>query len=425
MAVHAALSFSAWAGVPAPGDSVLIVRAIEVRGNETTVDRVILREMALQVGDTLTQAAIDDDEHHIYNLGLFNKVDITYTAEEKAATVYVTVSERWYIFPYPVFGFRYRDIKKIFYGAGIVHQNFRGRNEKLSCSFALGYDQWVSLVYQNPKLTDGDDVFFRLQAGYQNLHSLSEVGGEYLQKNSFLSLSLGERFGLYQTLVGTLGYEVWQVSDPLLGRSLSPSGRDAFPTFGVRYTYDSRDVREYATDGSFAALSVMKSGFGGTDVDILTYGFDLRTFIPVWQDAALGFRSFGSFTVGGSVPTYRHVFYGYDERLRGYFSEVMEGEDILGGNVELRIPIFSPRYIQADIIPIPQFNTLRYGLYLGIFADVGQTWYRNQSPWNRQFLSGYGAGLQFILPYGVVVRPEFALNNAGVGEFFIDFGASF
>ena len=95
-----------------------------------TKEHVILREMSLKIGDTLTQQAKDLDRNNIYNLRLFNKVDIEDSVYQNQATVIVTVSERWYFIPFPVLGMKYRDISKLYYGAGIMHQNFGGRNEK-------------------------------------------------------------------------------------------------------------------------------------------------------------------------------------------------------------------------------------------------------------------------------------------------------
>ena len=406
-------------------DSTFTVREIVIRGNERTKEFVIRREMMVREGDTLNVRRLERDKERIYNLGLFNKVDVDFTTEGTQATVAVTVYERWYIFPFPVFGIRYRDPSKLFYGAGITDQNFRGRNEKVFFSFAVGYDRWVSLSYQNPKLTDDDDIFFRGQVSYQHLHNLNVENGEYEQRHTLSGFSLGKRFGLYQTLVGNLSYEVWQISDHQSGRTASSDGRDAFFSTSLHYSFDDRNLREYATEGNFVSLGVDKEGFGESQINLLRYSFDLRGYTPVFDEISAAGRIFGTLTGGGVVPSYRHVYYGYNERLRGYFKEVLEAEEITGGNFELRIPLLLPRYYKAEFIPVPQFNVLRYGLYFGIFADAGKIWYRTQPFENVPLRSGYGAGIHFLLPYGLTIRTEYALNDQGRREFFVDFGASF
>ncbi|MGB2867211.1 MAG: POTRA domain-containing protein [Bacteroidota bacterium] len=406
-------------------DSTFTVREIMIRGNERTKESVIRREMTVTVGDTLRSGQLERDRDRIYNLGLFNKVDVDFKKEGTEADVTVTVYERWYIFPFPVFGIRYRDPSKLFYGAGITDQNFRGRNEKVFFSFAVGYDSWVSLSYQTPKLTDDDDIFFRAQVSYQHLHNLNVENGEYEQRHFFSGLSLGKRYGLYQTLVGEVAYEVWQVSDLLIGRTASSDGRDAFFSTSLHYTFDDRNLREYATGGNYVFLGITKEGFGKSEVNLMRYAFDMRAYTPVLGDVSAAGRVFGTLTGGGVVPSYRHVYYGYDERLRGYFRQVREAEEITGGNLELRIPLLLPRYYRAEFISIPQFSVLRYGLYFGIFADAGKIWYRTQPFRDVPLYSGYGAGIHFLLPYGLTIRTEYAFNNEGGREFFVDFGASF
>jgi outer membrane protein assembly factor BamA len=405
-------------------DSLLTVSTVVVQGNETTKEYVILREMRLKPGTVLTPEAVLEDQNRIYNLQLFNKVDVDYSVEGRTASVYVTVVERWYIFPFPVFGFRYRDPEKIYYGAGLAHQNFGGRNEKLYLSFALGYDRWLSLVYQNPKLTDSGDVFFRFQAVTQLLHNLSVSSTEYEQTVNSFGLSLGTRFGMYEHLVGSLGYQIWRMSDPQAGRTVSSSGRDAFFQAGLQYWYDDRDNLEYTTEGTYLSAFGTKSGLGESDVNLLAYGFDARQFMHVVDDVSFGARSFGTFQSGGFVPQYQHVFFGYNERIRGYFYDVEEGESLFGLTVEVRIPIFKARYLRTSLVSIPQFQTLRYGLSFNAFADGGKIWYRTDDfsavPWKF----GYGAGLQFLLPYGMNVETDIALNDFGRTQFVLDFGLS-
>ncbi|MBI3586481.1 MAG: hypothetical protein HY088_05075 [Ignavibacteriales bacterium] len=408
-----------------PADSILYVKRIEVYGNETTKEYIILREMSVKVGDKLTAEALQQDQKRIYSLQLFNKVDVNYTVEDDGATIFVLVYERWYFFPFPVLGFKYSDTDKFFYGAGVMHQNFRGRNEKLFASFALGFDRWVELTYQNPKITDDDDLFFGGSVGLQDVHNLNTDDGFYTQTRFAANTTFGKRFGLYQTVLGSVGYEQWDIDDPRRSRTASSTGKDAFITFGFSYTYDSRDIREYSSSGYSLTLSASKLGVGNSELNMFRYGYDLRGFVPTADGWVFGGRTFGKFVGGGAIPPYLHNYFGYDERIRGYFRTVLEGENSLGTSVELRIPILTPRYFTAVTFLPPEFSVWRYGLYVGIFADAGTTWHRYQPFSDVRWYAGYGVGLQFLLPYSLVVRTEYALNDLRKGEFVLDFGASF
>ena len=347
---------------------VLIVKSISIIGNETTVPHVILREMSLQVGDTLTQAVLQHDRDQIYNLGLFNKVDVTYQRDSIFADVVVTVSERWYFIPYPIFGAKYHDITKWYYGVGVMHQNFRGRNEKLYGNFGLGYDQWLSFTYQNPKITDDDDLFFATTASIQKLHNLDTANGEYSNNNYSVQTTMGKRYGFYQTVYLNAGYNVWQVSEPQGGRTGSASGRDAFLSASMQYWYDTRNNHEYTTDGTLLKLILTKYGFGESDVNLVQANFDFRKFFGWGNENGIGFRVYGDDITGGNVPAYLHTFFGYGDRIRGYFYQVIEAEGKAIASVELRLPILTPRYFVADFIQIPQFQQLRYWIVLRHFC---------------------------------------------------------
>jgi len=406
-------------------DSILIVGDIQIFGNYTTKEYIIFREMSMQLGDTLTQEAIDRDRNNIYNLGLFNKVDVEYSVSQNWASIFIIVSERWYFIPYPILGIKYRDPEKLYYGLGVMHKNFRGRNEQLYLNLGLGYDRWLTLGYQNPKITNDDDIYFSSTFTIQKVHNLSSNFGEYENSNIFFSGTIGKRFGLYQALYGTVGYEVWQVNEPHLNRTVSSSGRDAFLTISMQYKYDTRDNREYTTDGTLISLGIGKSGFGESDMNLTRWSYDLRQFFGFNSGSSAGVRTTGSFTWGGVIPPYRHIFFGYDERIRGYFYKVFEAENRIGMNAELRLPILLPRYLEIDFLGIPEFQKLRYGLYFAVFVDAGKIWSRNQVLSEVPWYSGAGAAFHILLPYGFNVQAGAAFNNLGIWEKFIDFDTSF
>jgi len=406
-------------------DSSLIVSKIVIVGNETTKEHVILREMSIKVGSTLDVAALEQDQKRIYSLQLFNKVDVDYTADGTKATINVKVSERWYIFPFPVIGFKYHDIKNVYYGAGLIHQNFRGRNEKFMASGAFGFDPWFNISYRNPKLTD-DDLFLHLQFGFTHMRNQNTSQGEYDQQILSANVSLGKRFGLFTTFTGLVGYDEWKVDDTQPGRTLSPDGKDHYIVVSGGLVYDKRDLREYPLDGDFISLGATKYGFGESAVDLFRYQVDIREYQPLGSDISLGVRGFGSFLGGGRSPSYLHAYFGFFDRIRGYYSTVFEGEDQVGGSVELRMGILKPRYVTVSLPGVPpEFSVWRYGLYAGVFADAGTTWYRTEPFANVPWYAGYGAGLHFLLPYSFVLRTEYALNQHGRGEFIFGFHASF
>lgn len=415
----------AFAG-PSDTTSSSIIRAIQIVGNSETRDRVILREMSVHAGDTLSLPALERDRDRIYNLGLFNKVTIAHADTAAFTDVIVTVVERWYIFPYPIFSLRSRSLSTLTYGLGVTHQNFLGRNEKLSAGFSTGYDQSAFLTYQNPRLTDNDDIFLRASLQYRDSHALDNSETEFRQITRAGSLSLGKRFGLFQTVIGTAGYERWQVPDTTLGKTVSPDGTDRFFTLGVHYTYDARNVREYPTDGFYIDATATKDGFGSeSTIGTLTFTADVRSYTMMTEDMSIAWRGFGSMVVGGPVPVYHHLFLSPRLGIRGYNRRDYEGEELVGGQAEVRVPVIAPRFITFNFLDIYQFNTMRFGVYAALFADVGKLWYRSDSFEDAPWLSAGGIGLHFLLPYSFVLRVECSYNALGQVRFAANGGVPF
>ena len=416
----------AWGGAVAEGaDSTLVVREIQVFGNQTTKEYVILREMLLKPGEPVTQEAIEHDRQRIYNLRLFNRVDVEVVPEENnEATVFVVVHERLYFFPFPILGFKYRDIKNFYYGLGLTHQNLAGRNEKLYLSFALGFDRWVKLEYQDPRLTS-DDIFWGIGAGASRYQNLSPQLGFYHQRGYSAHVSVGKRIGLYRSIALRFDYEILQVPAEVANGTVSPTGRDAFPSVALNVSQDTRDLAEYATKGHNLRGFFSKSGFSGNGVDFFRTGLDVSGYRPLFDGAALGARSFATLTGGPVVPPYKYVYFGYGERIRGHFNTILEGENIAGGSIEMRIPILSTRYYVFPYAIVPELGLWRYGIFISLFADVGKTWFRNEGFSGRRWYAGAGTSLDLLLPYSIIVRCAYALGDGGTSEFILDFGTSF
>ncbi len=413
------------AGAQPGNDGDIRVREVYVRGNETTKKEVILREMTLTPGASLSAEELELDRERIYNLQIFNRVTIDVHTVGDSADLYVSVDERWYFYPFPVVNIVHRDWDKFVYGVGVIHSNLLGLNQKLFAQAVTGYDRWVQVDYRNPRFLGSADHYFGVQFSYSHLHPLALDGSEYQLERWIGKLSFGKRYGLYTTLVGTFGAESWQAPSGTTRRTASLDGRDVFSTATVTFVDDRRYLREYPMSGSYLMLELTKDGFGESDMDILRFRADARRYIPLGSDASLALRGYTRLTTGGIVPSYRHVFYGYDERIRGEFRVKREGEQQAGGNLELRFSLLEPRYVEADFIPVPQFRTLRYGLYGAVFADMGKIWYRNQSPFEVPLRAGYGVGLHAVLPYGLIARTDVSVSLLGVVQVVFDAGASF
>ncbi len=407
-----------------------IVKQVIITGNKLTKDFVITREMSLRIGSVITPESIAYDKERIYSLRLFNRVDIIQVPSDSSGDILlINVDERWYIFPVIVFGIEDHDWNKLYYGLGGIHKNFRGQNEQLYGAFALGYDPFLDLSYKNPRIDGDGDYQLQGEFFYQKVRNKSLMiqtsPTNYDQNYYNGSLVLGKRYGI-ATLVWTgISYNILHVSDYMPERTLTAAGTDRYFVLQAGTTYDTRDLGEYPRMGSFLSITMVRYGIVAP-IDYWRFMIDARQFVPFTSFMTFAVRGFGNVVFGGGeIPVYDHQYIGYDNRVRGHYGEIMEGESATGISTELHIPLFEPLFIHAPQMPIQQFATWKFGIVGALFADVGQAWYQKTQLAMNHFIRGYGAGLHFLLAYSYVVRTEIGFNERGKSQIIIDLGAAF
>jgi len=404
--------------------SEVVVDNIVVSGNKITDKSVIIREMRHRVGEHFMPELLAYERDRIYSLGLFNRVDIHHSVNEDRATIFVDVHERWYIFPVPVFGVKDRDWSKLYYGLGVVHYNFRGRNEKLWGGFALGYDPWISTLYSNPAIFGSEDLFLETQFIYTRTENRSVLYEEELRNfketRYIFDVTHGKRLSIFTTLAFSLGYRSINASEFIPGHIKSPGGTDNYMIGSVAFKFDTRDIIEYPMYGTFLHAAVSKSGFGKSHVDHFRTLLDARRFVPISDRLSIAGRVYTSVAGGRSLPHYSHMFIGYEEKIRGHFRDIYEGENVFLSSLEARFRLLGPKYFEWKNALAPEFSMLRYGINLALFGDLGTTWYRDEAIHNLKPVKGFGAGIHLLLPYSGVLRIEYAFDESFDGEFIID-----
>jgi outer membrane protein assembly factor BamA len=406
-----------------------VVDTVIVAGNAKTRNYVILDEMTLKRGDTVTVDAMEYDKNRIYGLGLFTRVDIAYDSLYGVRFLFVDVSERWYLVPYPIFGFRDGDPKRPYGGAGFLNNNLGGRNQKLSTSLVLGSDPSAGLFFSDPLVNRTHRLYFSGGLSFSKVRNKSEIEvertGPFDEYHYDLNGTLGKRLSLSQTAGINIGYHVVHTSSWWPGRTVSSGGTDRMIYATLSYALDSRDLYEYASQGVYLGLALTKFGIGESSVNFGRASADLRGYDQLPYGFVVASRLFGNFGWGGGIPTYNHVYFGYGDRLRGWFHTVLEGEDITGFTVELRHYLLTPRVFRISSLPLPdEFSVWRFGISAAIFANTGTVWYRGDKlDWSSLY-SGYGGGIHFLLPYSVIVRVEYAWNQYRRGEFILDLRGS-
>lgn len=414
------------------------ITAIIIEGNRRTKPYVILREMQSKVGALADAEVLARDRKRILNLGIFSRVDIQGYRVASGVEIMITVFESWFLYPYPIVFLNDREWNwdKLSYGAGLLHLNFRGRNETISASGWAGYNPSVQLDYGNPWMFGKANLFgrwrffsSRTQNRFyqQNQQEVSEnrIGG---------SFTLGRRFGYFNYLSVNAGYSELELDPYVPGQTLNPSGKDELPTLGVTYAYDARDFFEYPLEGTYGRLWARRVGFGQQNINYTRYGLDVRRYQKISKHLTLA--AYGMADLGrGKIPIYDLVYLGYGNRVRGRFFDRVAGRHVALGSVEARLPLIPLRYLSMakssvlrQMVPgfmQPFVSNVKFGMNLALFYDYGVAWSKSETPDWKTGLSGFGAGLHFHLPLLGLLRVELASDDKGKLQGIFDMGVAF
>ncbi len=408
-----------------------IIDSIKISGNDITEEFIILRELTFEPGDTVTQHTLQYNRERVYSLGIFNKVNFRFP-EADSTKLNIVVEESWYIYPLPIFFIKDNDWNKFSYGVSVLIKNFRGRNETLTASASLGYDPSFSIRYFKPSIIYKSNVFFDATLSHRTITNKSISAARLLGENFEYTYILGEvgignRFGLFHWAGFDIGFHY--VEAPQYNSNITASNNriDRLMKIGLSYSYDSRDLIQFPQEGTFVSLYAQFKGLGLNDINYQIYNIDFREYRHVIGDLTAKWRFATRQTSGKIIPVYDYSYLGFDEAIRGHFSEEREGHRYYIGSVELFHPIIKDIDISLDFIPIlpKELLTYRVALYAGLFGDTGVTQFRDEPLSINNFDTGYGAGLSLLLlPYNVV-RFEVALDENQKVEYLLDLAVSF
>lgn len=440
-------SWSCWA---TSGERVLI-DSITIVGNERTQDRIILREMPLQPGDTvlldLLQQEIERCEYTIMNTGLFNRAKITYLAWEGSSNrvhLLVTVEENWYLYPIPLFELadrnfnvwwvdQNRSLERTNIGIDFAHINLTGRKDRLKASIKYGYTRRYALSYNlpyinkaqtlglsaNASLVRNRETNHRTEAGKQAFYR-DEDGYVYERFSGGLGLAYRPRIQGFHRL--TLEYLQLRTAEAI-ALDLNPDffleGRQRQRYFRLSYNffYENRDVAPYPWSGSFVQGSAVKSGLGiFGERSGLTLNSAYGRYLPIGKRWSMGLEARAKLSLIRSPQPYQENrglgFGAYS--MRGWEYYVVDGLDAVLGKSSLKFRFWEHRFNFGKLMPIGALRQMPVRLHLAFNNDLGYVnspHNRLSNPHSNRLLWGGGIGLDIVLYYDKVIQIQYSFND--------------
>jgi outer membrane protein insertion porin family len=410
------------------GDRVRIGR-IEVRGNETTRDRVVRREMRVDEGDLYSGTSYNKSQRAVRNLGYFEDVKFDLTRRPDSDLVDVDVSVRESQMGTLSAGGGYSSAEGIVGQLSLSHRNLLGYGYQFSLDANMGTSrESYSFTFNNPRLFDseiylGGDL-------YKSFSDLSEYNkaavGWTLRTGTNLTDDWKVRVSYgwdSSEVIGICTYEDYVAGlcdDPASLAVQESEGKTITSSLTPALIYDSRDNPWEAREGINGKASVKwAGGLLGYDAAYLKYDLDVKKYyglpwstvftwhgrigyaqglegkdLPIFERYALGgintLRGFDSRSVGPKDPgVVDKVNGGY---LREPTGEVIGGDKYFVGNLEYVFPL----------IPEAKFNGV-------IFFDFGNAWDLGEAYFSTHLRTSVGAGFRWLSPMGPL-RLEYGYN---------------
>lgn len=430
-------------------DSV-VVNSIVLVGLKHTEEEVIRRELETKEGCKLDLEILQEDVRKLYNLGLFNKIEvIPLPFDNNSYKLIFVFEETFYILPLPIGGFENGDLKKFWGGINLTLKNFRGWNQTLNFSFALGYQPFVALSFFDPWIGKKSRFYGGFNIRYNkyvnrvtstdttNVFEINNLDDYHLH-NFAADLKVGKFFNNQLNIWSSIGFNFLNVSDYIPNRTISTDGKDFYFLVSTGINYDSRDNIFFTQKGFFLNLSYIKYGLPFSLINFHKAKVDIRSFIPIKLGknyfVTIGSRLITNLSFGGGVPVYLNEVYGFGEMIRGWKYYVFTGENLFGSFSEIRIPVIQPFFVNGKDhfiikrLPVLKEFSYRYGLYLTTFFDLGTVWDKNENFINVRFHNGFGLGLNFLLPFNIITRIDYGMrinNNSLTKQFILGLSSSF
>lgn len=438
----------------------VIVDSVIFKGNEKTRDNILRRELDLHSGDTLQVSELDArlefNRRKLNNTNLFIWVKGDYH-QNKPEHIEITYDflEQWYLLGYPIFQLADRNLNewwskghsfsRTIYGAHLIHNNFRGRNERLSFKAETGFTQRLELGYSNPYIDPKKTLGIGAALSYTTNKNLAVrtrndtlqilSSDKILRERWSGALSFRKRIKFYDFHFAEMRYSHSVVSDTI--RLLNPnyyykgSNEQNFLQLTYAYSYDFRDYAPYPLRGK--KLDFAYNYFGILAQDALNY-WDLRASISYFFDLGSNFFITTSWK-GKLTQENRNIPYanlqalGYgNDNVRGYELNVIDGTNYLLSKNTFKYQLYN-KVIPIRFIPYKQFNQVPIAVYPTVFFDFAYVYQASPELTNSRFsnrwIYGMGLGFDIVTYYNFVCKLGVPVINSGKSGLVVSIGREF
>ena len=365
-----------------------------------------------------------EDKNRIYNMGLFSNVEIEIMEDPEKGNIYmITVSEMWYIWPFPIIDYDNKS-EKFSYGGGISHNNFRGRHENIVLGGTIGNVNEYFLWYKNPWIS-GDhnslEIGIYNESGDHHVYDILErdkgfftQGGFYIGSNKKFKFWINYNNKLIEK------YNPAPDKDTLELEYLDQMDF-TYIRLGSQYKYDTRDIYIDPHSGILFNIELDNTfSFNGTQNmhEIEVYLNTYKNLYESYIDPILKYKLFIKLQYSNSdLPIFKKEYIGGQGYVRGY-SSIPSNNPMNNPRELIEVDNFfiNTFEIQSTLVKRKEYlPKVEMGIDILFFTDWGIGCDFNRSIDFNNSLFGYGVGIKIFL-MGGVIKLDYAFNFHGTSR---------
>lgn len=389
-----------------PGKRVL-VRRINVFGNERTRDEVVRRELRQMEGAWLSTAALQRSRQRLQRLGFFDDVNIEtpqVPGEADQVDVDVTVKER--LSGSIQAGIGYGQSQGVMFNLSLQQDNVLGSGDRIGLSFNNSSINTIySLTYLERYYTPSG-ISRSFNATYRETNAARADLADYdvaaLNLGVGFSVPLNEedsiQFGLaFEQLELTLGSRAAQYVQEFVDTN---GDRFSFIKGTLGWVRDSRDRAIFPTSGGRQQVSG-EVALPGSDLEFYKVNYSHRRYWPLARyltfSLNLGLGYGDGYGSSSELPFFENFYAGGISSVRGYRGNSLgsrdERGDPKGGNARIvggTELIFPMPFVEAE------------SLRMALFLDGGSVYDTRDKIDLGELRYSAGVGLIWLSPLGAL-----------------------
>jgi outer membrane protein insertion porin family len=399
-----------------PGKRVY-VRRVNVKGNITTRDEVLRREMRQMEAGWFSAEKVERSRTRLQKLGFFEDVNVETpavpgTTDQVDVNYSVTETSSGNI----TAGAGYSQTSGILFNASISQDNFLGSGKRVSFAFN---NSKVTTIY-NFYYTDPYYTINGVSRGFGLFYKKTDADQANISSYTTDTYGANVNYGIPINEFDTIRVSPEFENLKLKETSESPNEViDFIDQHGNDYNtvkltgswaHDTRNKALFADDGGLQSVSV-ETAVPGPGLEYYKLGYDQRRYVPLTKDLTLSMHAQLGYGDGygdyNNLPFFENYFAGGVRSVRGFEDNTLGPIDSKGNPIGGSVQLVGGAEV---LFPIPFVEGTK-SFRLGTFFDIGNVYSDFASFDAKELRYSVGVSSLWISPLGpLAISLGFPLN---------------